>query len=79
MLLFQENGDYENLKWFRRTISDGITRLSKKIWNPWDVLTERQGFAGPFFVPLIIGSILFLGKISLIKTRLVFLGVRSSK
>ena len=65
MLLFQENGDYENLKWFRRTISDGITRLSKKIWNPWDVLTERQGFESPLFVPLAIGSIIYLGKISL--------------
>ena len=65
MLLFQANGDYENLKWFKRTISNGITRLSKKIWNPWDALTERQGFEAPLFVPLAIGSIIYLGKISL--------------
>jgi len=53
------NRDYGNLKWFRRTVSNGITTLGNKIGSSRDTLTERQGFAGPFFVPFAVGSIIF--------------------
>ena len=72
MPLFQANRDFGNLKWFRRTVSNAITKLGDKIGSSRNTLTERQGFAGPFFVPFAIGSIIFSGKISLIQTKLVF-------
>jgi len=53
------NRDFGHLKWFRRTVSNAITTLGDKIGSTTNTLTERQGFAGPFFVPFAIGSIIF--------------------
>ena len=46
--------------------------MVNKIGSSRDTLTERQEFAGPFFVPVAIGSIIFSGKVSLIKNNWYF-------